>query len=216
MALTDQQILDELQSAVLNPRDLGVTWVNGLWDTTEVLNRMNERQNRFLKHTQLLIGTANLLVGAGIHRVALPQDWLLTAGVVWRGADGTVKDLPRGDSFEADHGLVTWPTTTADAPDLYFDYDQPVLEIQLAPAPTLAGSLDLLYVAAGAPLDGTGELIGLPDEFAASGVKYGTLADLLNKNGRGRSPDRASYAEIRYTLGMAVADLLLHSWVESA
>jgi hypothetical protein len=212
MPLTDQQVMEQIQSLLLEPRDLGATWPSGLWTQAEVLARMNERSNRFLKATQLLVGTATLPVLQGVSRLALPQDWLLTASVVWRGSDGVVKEVPRGDAFEADHGMATWTTSTSRWPLLYLDYDQPMLEIQLAPAPAVAGNIDLLYVPMGAPLDGTGELIGVPDEFAAAAIKFGALADLLGKDARARRPEQAGYCEMRYQLGQAVADLLLHSW----
>ncbi len=212
--MTDQELMETLQYALMEPPDAGATWPSGLWTREEVLARMNERQNRFLKSSQVMVGMAEIPILAGVATVALPEDWLITQDVVWTGAvTGTIRPLMRSDQFQADHAETSWPITQG-LPAVYFDYDQPMLQIRVSPAPTEAGTLLLLYIPQGAAFDGTGELPSLADEFVDAACKYGPLADLLAKDGRGASLDRAGYAESRFQLGLAAAQVILRSsWV---
>ncbi len=118
----------------MEPRDFGVTWPSGLWTDIEILAYLNERQNRFLKTTLSQVGIADLVVTAGVAIVALPEDWLTTVDVYWRGTDTRWVPLERSDSFEQDHGDPTWATTRG-TPAFYMDEDSPLLQIRLAPLP---------------------------------------------------------------------------------
>lgn len=208
---TDRQILERLQYAVMEPPDLGATWPSGLWTQAEILDYLNTRQARFIKATRVLIGVANTPCPAGTPRIDLPSDWIGTLDVVWRGQDGRVRNLIRSDSFEADHGDVLWETTR-DTPWVYMDYDTPTLQLQIAPIPHVAGIVEVWYLAQAAPLDATGELLTVPDAFSSAACFYGALADMLGKDGRGKSPDRAAYCEARYQLGIDAAQIILSGW----
>lgn len=210
--MIDQDALTALQYTLLEPPDGGATFPSGLWTRAEVLAAMNERQNRFLKATQMQVGIAVIDAPAGQTRFTLPQDWLTTMSLFWKGDDGVWRLLDRSDSFEADHGLPTWPVT-AGVPALYMDEEAPVLLVQVAPAPTVHGTLTLLYVPQGSTLDGTGEVLVLPDEYAASVEKYGVCADLFGKDGRGKNPERAAYGQFRYQLAEDMAKILIKGWV---
>ena len=213
MSYTDFELVQDLQYVLMEPID-GLTFPSNLWTIAEVINRMNERQNRFLKATGLLLGSAVLPVAAGDTRIALPDDWLATVEVWFVGANGRKRELIRSDSFAADHGAPSW-STDFDTPIVYMDYDAPTLLVQIAPAPNQAGTLLLLYVPQGAPLGvdlaNAPELLSVPDEFL-SAVKYGTLADLFGKDGRGKDPTRAAYCEQRYQLAEQVAGIILNGW----
>lgn len=210
--MTDQELGTALQYGLMEPPDGGATYPSGLWTPAEVWASANERQNRFLKNSRYQVGSATLTAVIGVHRYALPDDWLTTVSLTWIGADGTVSPMDRSDSFEADHGLPTWSTTRG-TPDVFMDEDSPLLTIQVAPAPIAAGTFALLYIPQGAELDGTGQLITLADEYATPVLKYGVYADLLNKDGRGKNPGKAAYAELRYQLGLDMSQILLRGWV---
>lgn len=207
--MIDTEVMTTIQDALQEPADGGATFPSGLWTQTEVLHRMNERQNRFLKATQAQVGVVWLDVAAGVRRVQLPPDWLTTLDVRWRPTGGAWTLLLRSDSFETDHALPGWSTNTG-TPEVYMDEDAPLLQVQIAPAPPVAGQLEVLYIPQGEEMTGTGDvLLQVPDEMAAGAVKYGALADLLNKDGRGKSPERAAYCELRYRLAEQVVGLLL-------
>jgi hypothetical protein len=192
--------------------DDGATWPSGLWSRTEVLAYLNERQNRLLKTTGIQLGLADLPAPAGQTQLVLPQDWIATMDAIWIGTDGRVRALERSDSFEADHSLGDWVGTPGQ-PLLYMDYDAPVLQIQLAPAPIVSGTVQLLYVPEGAPLTGDGEEITLPLTFQAPVLKYSTLAEMFGKDGRGKNPEKATYCQMRDALGVQIAEILLRGRV---
>lgn len=208
--MIDQAMLTEIQSALVEPRDGGADWPSGLWNRDEVVDALNTRQISLLKDSLCIakVTNPNLTVVISQHRVDLPSDWVRTLCVVWRGTDGTVRELLRSDSFEADHLIPTWEATNATYPLAYSEYDPLQLQIEIMPAPTVAGVLEVLYIPTGTELTGNGVSFTVPDELVHV-VKYGTLADLLSKDGRGRDLGRAKYAEDRYTLGVDMARMIL-------
>jgi hypothetical protein len=213
MSTTDQQVLSECQAALVEPQDGGQVWTSGLWTHEEVVSLLSHRQNRLLKESLLLVKLANpsLTVNIGDHRIALPTDWVRTVSLVWRGNDGTVRELVPSDSFESDHAIPTWELTNAAYPLVYHEWDALNLQVEIAPAPTVAGTLELLYVPLGDTLTGNNVPLLVPDEFVPV-LKYGTLADQLRKDGRGQDLARAAYCQTRFDLGVAAAELILAGW----
>lgn len=209
--ITDQQILSQVQNVLLEPDDQGATWPSGLWSQAEILAYFNERQNRFLKTSLFWAGLADITVTAGISIYALPQDWLTTIGLVWRGADGTVRPLVIADRYMLDQGDPTW-TTIADTPKYYLSEDTPMLSVQIAPTPVIDGTLLLCYVPQGEELTGDGYPLTVTDEYAHAVGKYGILADAFAKDGRGKSPERAAYCQQRYDLALTMAEITLRGW----
>lgn len=211
MSTTDQALLQQVQYVLIEPPDGGQSWPSGLWTRTEMLALANQRQDAFLYDTFLLVGIANVAVVAGTQEITLPSDWLRAVTVVWRGSDGTVKELEQSDSFEADHLLPTWDLT-ADTPVAYMEDDVTASGVlRLAPAPSVDGTIELLYVPAGTTLNGNGELLVVPDDFAQV-VKYGILASALAKDGRGRDGARAQYCQQRVDLVQMATNLIIRGW----
>ncbi len=210
MSFTDQQVLTQLQYVMIESPDGGATWGSGMWTAAEIINYLNQRQNRFLKDTQLHFGLANIDATEGDNEYDLPDDWITTVRVVWISPDGSTRELIRSNSWEADYGIPTW-TYIEGPPKIYLDVDTPVLTIKLAPLPDEDGTLQVHYVPMGALMDGTGELVTLPDEFM-SAVKYGVLADMFAKVGRATDAGRSGYCQKRYQLGVDIAKMLLNGW----
>jgi hypothetical protein len=223
MAVRDQAVLSEIQYAVIEPPDGGASWPSGLWTRDEVLGALNQRQDRLLRESLLLVGVATIQVsqfdgaaevdlpdavvnGEGV--IQLPADWLATFAVVWRGTDGTVRDLLRTDTFEADHYDQAWAGESG-TPLFYLDHDLGNRFMRIAPYPLVdsAGTIELWYIPLGAPMNGA-EILTVPDELAPT-LKYGVLADLLGKDGRARDPIRAEYCEQRFQMGIEAATLIL-------
>ncbi len=207
---TDQQILTQIQNTMIEPADGGATWLSGLWTAAEVVNYLNQRQNRFLKDSQMQFGLANIDAVEGTLQYDLPDDWITTLRVVWIDIDGSTRELIRSNRWEADNGIPTW-TIVAGPPIIYMDVDTPVLTIKVAPLPDVDGVIQVQYVPLAGTLTGTGEPFTIPDEFIPA-IKYGALADMWNKVGRAMDPDRAMYCQQRYMLGVEVAKMLLHGW----
>lgn len=208
MAFTDQELMQQIQNTVIEPPDLGQTWPSGLWTMAEVAQYLDQRQNMFLKDTHFQFGIANITATSGTGLYDLPDDWINTIRVLWIRGNGTSKELTPSDTWEADNGIPTWSYVNAE-PLLYFDGGKPIT-ILLMPTPNANGTVQIQYVSYAAVLDGSGEIITLPDEFAHS-LKYGALSDMLTKVGRGQDV-RAEYCEQRFQLSMEVARLLVEGF----
>lgn len=211
--MIDQSLLTAIQYAVVEPPDGGAAWPSGLWNRDEVLSYLNQRQDRLLKQSLIHVKTSPAIAVPALARVlALPADWLRTVSVVWTGNDGQIRELQRVDLFEVDHADTDLSrTATASLPLYYMEYDPANLEVEIGPAPTGVGSLSVLYVPVGTELTGNGVSILVPDELETS-LKYGTLADMLGKDGRGKDPTRAAYGEERFQMGIEAAKLILEGW----
>lgn len=211
--MTDQTLLTQLQYALLEPPDGGQSWPSGLWTRDEVVNLLTQRQSRLQKEAQLHVALAspNLTVVINQTRVDLPTDCIRCVTVVWRGSDGTVRELDRADSFEADHLASTWEATAATYPLVYMEFDALQNQIQIAPKPSVAGEIELLYLPTGGNLTGNGVSLTVPDDCAPI-LKYGTLQDQFAKDGRGQDLTRAAACEEVYQLGVDVVRLMIKGW----
>jgi hypothetical protein len=213
MTVLDTDILGEIQSVMIEPEDAGVSWASGFWTAAEVIDYMNDRQRDFLKETFCLI-TADtaLFTVPGVLRHPLPQDWICTYMALWHASDGTYKELPRSDSFEADLGQPAWIYETKPKPDLCSDGDQATLTMQVMPAASDAGLVEILYVKVSAALSNSGVAFEVPDEFVPA-IKWGVISDMLSKIGRAHDPRRAAYAESRYAEGVEAAKAMLRGFI---
>lgn len=211
MSVTDQALFQEIQYALLEPPDLGATWPSGLWSSAEVLNYGIQRQNRLLRETLLLVGQIPVTVFAFTSTLTLPFDWLRTLRMVWRGTDGAVVPLHPIDTFQADCSFPAWETTGG-VPLAYLEEENSAtLQFRITPPPLVDGTIDLFYVPLATPFTLDPEILTVPDELAAP-LKYGIMADMLSKDGRGRDPERAAYCESRYQLGIDAAKIIMSGW----
>lgn len=208
--MTDQEVLALLQYALVEPPDGGASWPSGLWTRDEVITALNNRMRQYLRDTQAIATRVEIPVVAGTNPVTLPSDWIATLAAVWRMADGTRIPLTPSDIFETDLALPTWETTT-DTPIVILDGDDGTLTARLGPVPNADGTLELLYVALPVAANGSGVTLALPDEILDQ-VKYGTLADLLSKIGRGNDPLRAAYCQERFEVGELITEIILGGW----
>lgn len=206
MATTDLDQLTEIQAVLQED----AVFFNGIWTTAEVVAYFNQRQYRFLVETKLLASTITLGWIAGEPQQPLPPDWIATIAAAWHDlASGIWTPLPRSDFFEMDHLTGPEGAATVQFPQAYRDGDTTdTLTIGVTPAPQSAGEVALVYVALSETLDGTGQLIGIPDDWVPY-LKYGVLADMLAKDGRGRDLLRARYCEQRWQEGIVLAQALL-------
>ncbi len=212
MAVLDQEVLSEIQGALIEPEDSGASWASGFWTVNEVIEYMDERQRDFLKETFCLVTPATLTTIPNVLRHPLPQDWIATYDVQWHTPEGVFKELPRSDSFEADLGIIDWTFETQPAPDLCSDGDQSTLLIQVMPAANDVGVLEILYVKVSAALSNSGIPFEVPDEFVPA-IKWGVISDMLTKVGRAHDPARAAYAESRYAEGLEAAKVMLKGFI---
>jgi hypothetical protein len=206
--MTDQELLTEVQYAVLEPPDGGQSWPSEVWSRDDVLGMLNGGIWAWLRDTHAIVTRveqAELAASLGV--VTLPSDWLATASCVWRTAAGARTPLGPVDRFEADLAVPTWEATGA-TPLGYNDFEGATLTMQLIPRPDANGTLELLYIARTAEVNGAGATLAIPEEFL-SGVKYYVLGGMLRSVGRLVDPERAAYCERRYDLSVLLTDILL-------
>jgi len=212
--MTDRELLSELQYVLIEPPDGGDAWPSLIWTRDEVLDALNAGVRALIRDTHLVVTRVELPVAALATRIDLPADWLATAHLVWRAADGTRTPLGPVDAFEGDLAVPGWETTP-DLPLGYADLDGPTLTLRLVPTPEAPGTIELLYIAKPpevAPVVGGPELaLPLAPEFD-SALKYSALGTLLRKVGRLLDDERARYAERRYELTQTAAAILLGGW----
>lgn len=213
MAVTDQEVLDELQGHLLETQNSGASFSSGLWTVTEVVDALNQRQRRLLRDTMMLLKRADLVTTPNVTRQPLPTDCIAVQRIAWRGSDGVRREVPRSDGHDADNAILDWELEMGDRPRVYMDAEVPQLQIQTAPAPANAGVLEALYVYLGALLSNTGVALTVPDEWAPA-VKWGAVADLLSKVGRGQDLKRAAEAELRYQEAVAATAIMLAGFSE--
>lgn len=208
---TDQDTLSEIQYHLLENVDSGVTIASGLWTPAELLDALNEVQVQLLKDALLLMTPTTVAAIPHVLRHDLPTDWIASADVAYRTADAEWNELAKSDGFEADNSTIyDWPIEPG-PPLLYTDGEVTTLCIQIMPASNDAGIMHILYVANPTTLTGAGISFTVPDEFVPA-VKWGALAQLLGKVGRGADPERAEYCRLRYQEAVAAAAITLSGW----
>lgn len=230
---TDADVLREVQQHLLE--EPGAVFGSGLWTVDEFRTFLSQRIHGFQKETAVALRQAYVQVPQGVRLAELPPDWVLTAALTWWGEDGKAWELARGSSWEIDCNNGRGPGR----PILYNDQEQELHQVAVSPVPKDQGVLDLLYAGYGPVVGGVGswylddlggtagsgapfldpDLLGpfggqslmLPDELVPY-LKWGVLADLLGKLGRGQDPARAAYCEARFQEGILLVHLLLQGW----
>ena len=210
MAVTDQELLEQLQRMVIEAPDLGATWPSGLWTAAEILGYANNRQDRFLKDTLMITNWLDTPVVPGNSGQDLPDGWLATRNAFVIDAGNTYPLSPIGRR-EADLLLPDWERTPGRA-RWYLSEDRATRQILLVPPPLTGGMLHLFAALVGTVLDGAGTWLTVPDECEPY-LMYGVLADMFGKQGRGYDAPRAAYCEARYDEGVQLAQALLKSVV---
>lgn len=200
-SVTVQEIIDEIRRHLLE--DMSVTtW--SLWTETEVYTFIQQRVVRFLMETGIVRERITQAHPEQDDTADLPRDLLELRRVAWEGVA-----LPKTDAFVMDHGQSGWYSGT-DVPFAYIEEPRDPLSIQLVKTPTLAGTLDLIYIA---PIinvvDPHGQrnpYLPIPAAFCPH-LKYGVMADMLLKEGEAHDPIRAEHCSKRYEEGVQLAKL---------
>lgn len=209
--MIDQDLLTEIQYALLEPPDGGASWPSEQWTRNEALEGVDQGIRAILRDTHIVVSRVEIPVLANALTVALPTDWMVTGMLVWRDtATGARTPLGPVDAAESDLGLPGWDTVPG-SPIGYADYGGATLTLQLVPTPLLNGTVELLYIARPASTSGEGGILPVPDEFV-NGVKYVALSWLLTKVSRMQDQERAAYCDRRYQIAQVAAEILMSGW----
>ena len=204
-SLTDRDLLNELQCALIEPQN--ATGWNGTSQFTlaGVQAAMQRRRDQFLAETGLTL-TRFLQngVGAGSFRVECSSTGLIDPRrLAW--FDGTTyEQMWRSDMWERQALTPAWQTTPG-TPEVWSILNTLSLQVELTPPPISNGQLEWVAIVAGPLLDVTaGVALGVPDDWIWP-IKYGALADLLEQDGQSRDFVRADYCRKRWQEGVELA-----------
>jgi hypothetical protein len=162
---------------------------------------MQRRRDQFLNETGCVITqSAPSVTPTAEGLISLADTTIDVRRIAWING-GAYSLLWREDIFSLNSFLTSWKQGNGN-PKAYGITTTAPLTVQLAPIPNTTNTLDLLTVKTGATLDGSGVLLGIPDDLSWI-VKWGMLADLLRKDGPARDPSRAKYCETRWAQGIA-------------
>lgn len=201
-SVTDRDLIQAMQFHLLEDASSQSAW-NGTeqFVLADLTNAIQRRRDQFLADTGIVVDRSVVSAPPPPNsRVTLVDTIIDVRRVAWLGASPLNYYVPmwREDERLLTAAGATWSTTSG-TPEAWSVTSTPPLQLQLAPPPVASGQLELLAVSTGASLDPTtsATVLGIPDDLTP-GVKWGALADLLDKDGAARDPGRAAYCEQRY------------------
>lgn len=211
-SITDLQLLSEIQAHLLEP--VSNPWTGSLqFSISDIASALNATIDDFLL-TSGIYATRSLPLGAPtpVGRIALSNTVIDIRRASWKDSStNKTYALRRTDEYASQSYRPQWPQT----PSLPFSYSvaqTPPVQIQLIPAPSNAGSLDICTVdSTSSPISlnpSSPQILNIPDDFCW-GVKWGALTYLLSEDGPARDPERAKYSDQLYQLSRSVAKTLI-------
>lgn len=215
MSIASTDVLSTIQRSLQETVNGGLSWSSGQWTVDEVVGYLNQRQYQFLKESGILLKRTAVNTLPSVQRHSLPTDWIATHRVAWKSIDAEFTEIPRSDGWEADHIILDWPyNQVTNHPTVYTDGEVPTLEFETMPSVNVSGELQVLhsYLSTLIPSPPAAANLTVLDEFEPA-IRWGVIADMLNKMGRANDPGRADYAEARYREGVASARVILAGWM---
>lgn len=209
--MIDQDLLEEIQYALLEPPDGGQSWPSEVWTREEVLDAVTHACISVVRDTHAVLTYVEQFLPAGSLSLTVPEDCLTTAHLVWRAQPSQLRTiLLPADAFEADQGMPGWEIAgaTNPIPLAFVNLDTLTQEVRLIPTPFGHGIVEHLYVPIPAAVEGRGEDLPLPDALVTA-TKYHALSTLLSGVHRLQDPARAAYCDERYAIEVAVTQMLL-------
>jgi|SRR6267378_1023650 len=221
MAVSDQNLTNEIQLHLLEPPNNGASYQSLLYTTAEVAARLNYRANLFNLLTNSFVNFTELPATNNSKIQNLVNNFMDIIDVNY-SATGTLAggglyySIPAGSSLEGDEFITVQTAVTL--PSLYTIDSSQVLTINFFPAPTFTdsnGQMMVFYTPTigvfPAVPNGTTFQSGFPDDLTPF-IKYGVLADLFNKSGETHDPLRGSICEGLFNLGIELA----RSWISGS
>lgn len=206
--VTNWDLVKEIEYALLEPPTPTAWTGTRQFDLSQVVDAVASHRDQFRQLTGTVLARSVTVVPApdASGRVDLSETVLTVHRAAWRvAATGVLQPLRRTDEYSANAYSRSWPASTR-PPSAYSTTLTPPITLQVIPPPQGAGTLDLLAVEKGDQFaDPAVEApLGVPDDWAWV-VKYGALADLLQRDGLALDVERAAYCQQRWDQGIAAA-----------
>lgn len=220
--VTDRDLVTDMEYALMEPPTPTAWTGTAMFTLGDLTGAIQRRRDQFLRETGAVVTRAVLVVTPDANgRFTLPSNVVTVRRMAWIMANGTVIPLTRDDEWGLTHYRQTWQTPvdpTSQWPTVYSVGVTPPLQVQLGPPPADSGSIEILAIVLGGPIDPTvPNLLSVPDDWAWV-VKWGALADVLNIQGTAYDPQRAAHAQARWELGIKMAtqaSVLLAGYINS-
>lgn len=200
-SVTDTDLVMEIQYHLVE-QSPGVmaTW-SAPFTLSEVTSAMQRVRDQFIADTGCAVtrDTSISVTGGAGGSVNLPSATIAIRRAAWvSGSTGKVTPLGVSSAYAGAAYSTPGSLLSPAVPRAYSTSSEPQLTLQLIPPPSESGVLDLLLVEHGAALSpSTGVVLGIPDDLTPA-IKWGTLADLLTKDGPGKAFQLGLYASRRY------------------
>jgi hypothetical protein len=204
---TDSSLVKVMQYHLLEPAT-GISWTGSdqftLSDMTEALQR---RRDQLLLETGCVLTRSTAFNAANEGVVELADTTMDVRRLVWTGGlTGTTWPVYRDDPSRQ-HNYSLDDLNTPGVPSTFSTLGDAELSLQLVPAPSQPGTLDMLTLRTGASLNpAAGVALGIPNDMAWI-IKWGALADVLGKEGPARDLGRSYFCERRWRMGVELARL---------
>lgn len=206
-SVTDDQLLSQIQyhliEQVANPQT-----ISQQFPVSVIAQALTRTRDMFLTDTGLYLTRSLPFSGMPTNgRIQLPQTLLDVRRAAWQDSSTSkTYRLSRQDEYSALGYSRSWPQN----PTLPYSYSialTPPISLQLIPAPSNTGTLDLVSLNSGPTLGcspSSPVIVGLPDDYCWA-VKYGAISDLLGQDGPSADLARSQYCRMLYGLGMTQA-----------
>jgi hypothetical protein len=185
----------------------------GVWQGTDqftiydLTNALQRRRDQFLVETGMVLSRTLMtgIIPPVGGRIPLPDNVIDVRRAAWLDTQSSLWNVMwKSDEFTRQALQYSWFTSPG-IPSEWSVVATPPVTLQLMSPPLNPGTMELLTVNAGAPLNpAVGVLLGIPDDFAWV-IRFGALADLLSQDGQARDPSRAQYCEQRWQEGILAA-----------
>lgn len=209
--VTDTEVARDIQYALLEPPSGvpdGATW-NGtpMFTLADLTAAIQRRRNQFLVDTgAVLRHSTQVIAPPADGRIAIADTIIDVRRAAYKAVtDTTWTTLWREDEWSIGASTAMSWAQNPGPPQLYSILAPPPITLQLAPPPSVNGTLSLVTTDSGPALNpASGVILGIPDDFAWV-IKMGALADLLGADGPARDEMRSDYCEQRWDEGIQLA-----------
>jgi hypothetical protein len=203
--VTDQYLFEEIEYHLLEPPSPGVWTGSEQFVAQDLTTALQQTRDQFLLDTGCVLTHSTAFSGLPANgRVGLATSVIDLRRLSYLDASGLITLLWRVDENQLYAYAQGWAVNPQPV-QAYSIIATPPVTVQLAPIPSVSGTLDLVTINAGAALNpATGVVLGVPDDLSWV-VKWGALHNLLIKDGPPSDPFRAAYCKQRYQEGVELA-----------
>lgn len=173
--------------------------------TAQLRSALQLARDGLVAETGAIVTAAVLPVDAATAGVVdLPEQTIAVRRAAWHGSDGRITALSAADVVSA--AAFHRNASARGTPRTFLTSSTPQLQLQLSPAPSQSGTLELHTLAAGAAFDPTGAtatLLGIPDDLSPL-VKFRATA-LVMRDSESFDERRAAVMDEMWRLGLEIA-----------